>query len=187
MKKYSVYLILAFVALGLSQCRNAARKDSTETAKETNENKEVSSEEQADFLVEAASSGIWEVEMTKLAEEKAQHVRVKNFAKLVRDEHSKLNEEIRSLGAKKQLTLPGALDPDQQDHLAELKRLSGKAFDKRLMEMMEKEHQKDIKDFEDASENHKDSDIQTFAAKTLPLLRAHLDSVKMIRTAIGGR
>ncbi len=187
MKKYSAYLILAFVALALSQCRNAGRKDSTETAKETNEKKELSSEEQADFLVEAASSGIWEVEMAKLAEEKAQHARVKSFAKLMRDEHSKLNEEIRSLAAKKQLTLPGVLDPDHQDHLAELKRLSGKDFDRRLIEMMEKEHENDIKDFEDASENHKDSDIQTFAAKTLPLLRAHLDSVKMIRTAIGGR
>lgn len=187
MKKYSVYLMVAILAIGLTQCRNAGRKESTETAKERNEAKEVIGEEQSDFLVEAASSGIWEVEMTKLAEEKAQHARVKNFAKILRDEHSKLNEEIRSLAVKKQLTLPGALDPDQQDHLAELKRLSGKAFDRRVMEMIEKEHQKDIKDFEDASENHKDSDVQTFAAKTLPLLRAHLDSVKMIRTAIGGR
>jgi putative membrane protein len=184
MKKSSIYLLLAIILIGLSQCRNAGRKDSSETAKTQNENKEVLNEDQSDFLVDAASSGLWDMEMSKLAEEKAQHDRIKRFAKLLRDEHANLNEEIRSLATKKQVTLPGALDADQQEDISELRRLSGREFDRRLMELMEREHEQAIRDFEDASENHKDSDIQVFAAKHLPTLRAHLDSVKMIRAAI---
>ena len=184
MKKFNVYLLLIFTMLSLSFCRNNRASDTVDAAKESNDQKEVMNEDQSDFLVEATNGGMLEVEMGKLAQDKASHARVKAFGSMMVKDHTELNQEIKDLASKKQLTLPGSIASDEQDDLNKLRKLSGRDFDQEYMRMMVDDHEKDIKKFEDASENHKDSDVQTFAAKTLPKLRAHLDSAKMIRDAI---
>jgi putative membrane protein len=42
------------------------------------------------------------------------------------------------------------------------------------------DHKKDIKEFEDASQNCKDADLKAFAVKTLPTLKMHLDAIQKI-------
>ncbi len=57
---------------------------------------------------------------------------------------------------------------------------SGKAFDKAYVNQMVDDHKKAVKLFEDASQNCKDPDLKAFAAKTLPTLKMHLDSINAI-------
>ena len=184
MKKISLYALLLMLSVSFSFCRNGAKKDSTDVAKESNEQKKLNTESQSDFLVDAASSGLMEVELGKLAQERAFNSRVKAFGKMLVKDHQDGNQEIKDLASKKQITLPGSVDADQQREINDLRKLNGKHFDERYMQLMEDDHEKDIRKFENASENHDDSDIQTLAAQTLPKLRAHLDSVKMIRTVL---
>jgi putative membrane protein len=183
MKKLTLYLALALLISALSFCRDATKRN-VETAKESNERKEEMNQEQADFLVEAANSGMKELEMAKLAVDKAQHKRVKSFAKMMVNDHEQLNRDLKELATQKQLTLPAAVAPAQQTEINDLKRKSGTDFDKRFMELMQQEHERDVRKYEDASENHKDSEVQVFAAKTLPKLRAHLDSARMVRNVL---
>jgi putative membrane protein len=49
------------------------------------------------------------------------------------------------------------------------------------MDMMVDDHKEDIDMFEKAANNLKDADLKAFAARTLPTLRAHLDSAQTIR------
>lgn len=184
MKKLMLYLLL-FSVLGLSMyCRNANKRDAVDAAKESNEQKENVLEDQSDFLVNAASSGHMEVEMGKLAQEKALYPRVRSFGKMMVNEHDALNQEIKNLASGKQITLPSGMGADHQRDLDDLRKLNGRDFDRKYMDMMVDDHEEDIRKFEDASENHKDAEVQTFAAKTLPKLRAHLDSARMVRTSI---
>lgn len=182
MKIMSLYLVLALLISACTNCRNTNRTE--EVAKESNEQKEVMNEEQADFLVEAASSGMMEVELSKAAVEKAMYPRVKSFAKMMVEHHKETNRELKNLANKKNITLPLSLDSVQLKDIRGLKQKSGRDFDRSFMERMEDDHEREIRKFEDASENHKDSDVQVFAAKTLTKLRAHLDSVKMIKTLL---
>lgn len=55
---------------------------------------------------------------------------------------------------------------------------TGAKFDHEYMEHMVDDHEKDVKEFEDASKNAKDPDIKAFAAKTLPTLQEHLRMAK---------
>ena len=55
--------------------------------------------------------------------------------------------------------------------------LSGSAFDREYVNMMVKDHEKDVKEFEKASMKAKDPDVRAWAAKTLPTLREHLQQV----------
>src|SRR6185503_13939707 len=54
-----------------------------------------------------------------------------------------------------------------------LAKLSGADFDREYMDMMVKDHVKDVKEFEEASAKAKDADLKAWAAKTLPTLREH--------------
>ena len=70
------------------------------------------------------------------------------------------------------------------NHMNDLKKKSGRDFDKAYMDMMVSDHKDDISLFEDNSNSAKDGDVKSFAAKTLPVLRTHLDSAQAVQKAI---
>ncbi len=55
---------------------------------------------------------------------------------------------------------------------------------KAYMSMMVDDHQKDIDQFEKASNKANDANLKAFASKALPVLRMHLDSAKAINDGI---
>ena len=52
------------------------------------------------------------------------------------------------------------------------------------MDALVKDHQTTIDMFESAMKNTKDPDVNSFADKTLPTLRMHLDSAKSVRSSL---
>src|SRR5215208_3996462 len=60
------------------------------------------------FVMEAAKGGMAEVELGRLATEKAANADVKQFGQRMVDDHSKANEQLKSLAAQKGVTLPTA-------------------------------------------------------------------------------
>jgi len=73
---------------------------------------------------------------------------------------------------------------DDQKGIDKLSGLSGDAFDREYINMMVKDHEKDVKEFEKASTKAKDPDVRAFAAKTLPTLRDHLQQVRSIQSSM---
>lgn len=134
-----------------------------------------------DFVKEAASGGMMEVELGKYAEENALNPRVKKFGSMMVKDHSKANDELKSVASKKGITLSGSMEDSHRDKTEDLKKEKGADFDKAYMKNMVDDHEKDIKEFQKEAENGKDDDVKTFATKTLPTLLVHLDSAKAIR------
>ncbi len=154
---------------------NTAKEDSTEMAEEQNEEKLTSddAEDNADFMVKAASGGMLEVELGRMALQKASSPKVKQFAQQMIDDHTKANEELKALAAKKNITLPTTPGDEAQEHINDLAKYSGAEFDKEYLELMHKDHQEDLDLFKEAAEEAEDADVKAFAAKTLPVLQNH--------------
>lgn len=135
----------------------------------------------ADFMKEAAVGGMAEVEMGRLAASKATSPDVKKFGQMMVEDHSKANEELKALAAKKNVTLPTDLDQDHKSTMEELRGKSGADFDSDYVEEMVDDHEEDVAAFEKQAQSATDPDVKAWAAKTLPVLKKHLEAIKSIQ------
>lgn len=135
------------------------------------------------FVLKAAMGGMMEVEAGKIAQQNAQSDRVKAFGSMMVNDHTNANNELMSLASSRGLTLPTSLPADMQKHLDGMKEMKGKAFDSHYISMMLNDHKKDVGEFEKESTGGDDAELKSWAAKTLPVLKTHLDSVQAISKA----
>jgi putative membrane protein len=126
------------------------------------------------FATKAAQGGMAEVKLGELAKEKASSRAVKDFGQRMVDDHSKVNDELKSLAARKDITLPTTLDSKDQSTYDHLSSLSGVTFDKEYMRDMISDHRTDISEFKHEADHGTDPDLKAFASKTLPTLEEHL-------------
>ena len=130
------------------------------------------------FMKEAADGGMAEVELGKLASEKASSSEVKQFGQRMVEDHGKANDELKQLATQKHVDLPAEPSAKHKATKARLEKLSGEQFDKAYVADMLKDHKKDVAAFEKQSRSAKDPDLKSFAAKTLPTLQDHLKQVQ---------
>jgi putative membrane protein len=133
------------------------------------------------FWTTAADGGLAEVEMGKLASQKAQNPDVKKFAQMMVSDHTKANNELKAIAAKQKITLPTEVGPRNRSTIDELNKLSGADFDREYVQAMVDDHEADVQLFEDQAEDETDAQAKAFAEKTLPVLRKHLEAIKAIQ------
>jgi putative membrane protein len=139
----------------------------------------------ANFIKDAAKDGEAEVQLGQMAAQKAQNQEVKQLAQHLQQDHSKANQELTQLAQSKGVTLP--TEPPRKEERAEnrLQDKTGADFDKAFAEHVIKDHEKDIRTFEKALQNTKDTDVKAFIEKTLPSLRQHLQMARTAGAAVG--
>ena len=133
------------------------------------------------FWMTAAQGGVAEVELGRIAQTKAANPEVKNFARMMVEEHTRANEELKSLAAKKNVTLPTTMNSGNQATLTELQGLVGADFDREYVNAMVDNHEADVQLYESQAADDGDPEAKAFAAKTLPTLRKHLEMIKAIQ------
>ena len=137
------------------------------------------------FLEDTARHGMAEIELGKLAQEKAQNADVKAFGKRMVDDHGKASEDLKKLAAAKGVTLPAEMSSDHKRARDSLAKMSGAAFDGVYMNNMVKDHEKDVREFRTMAQTAKDSDVKSFASSTLPTLEQHLQLAKTTTSRAG--
>jgi putative membrane protein len=187
----TINLLFAFSAFFLlySCDSNPNRQDSAEVAEERNEERLANNddlEDDSEFVVEAASGSMMEVELGKIAAEKASSPQVKNFAQKMVNDHTKASERLKSIAQKKNITLPRNLPNEHQKHVENLREKSGAEFDKEYMDLMV-DHDDDVEKFEKATDDLNDNELKAWASETLPTLRQHREEAKKIHEGLTSR
>jgi putative membrane protein len=201
MKNFN-YILLFLSAMAITGCRSNNASDevnsNTNNYNSTNDpdastggstSEQINQEANVDddaltFIKTAASSNVMEIEIGKLAQQKAQSERVKKFGLMMVNDHTKASNELKSLASEKNVVVNYALKPEHKTHLSDLQKLSGSAFDKHYMQMMLSAHTTDIQLFERFGADNRDKAVNNFATKTLPVLKMHLDSARNIQTTL---
>lgn len=134
-----------------------------------------------DFFPKAADGGMAEVQQGQIAQQKASSQWVKDFGTMMVNDHSAANDKLKALASQRNITLPSSIGQKNQKMIDDLNKKSGKEFDRAYINAMVKDHQEDIKEFEEASKMVTDNDVKSFIDNTLPTLHTHLDSAKAIQ------
>jgi putative membrane protein len=182
MKKRTMQvLFVAFVSAALFSCGGQTKQeDPKDVATDQNEEKfdDSDKEKDTDFAVTAADGGMLEVELGKIAQQKATHPEVKKFAQMMVEDHSKANDELKALAAQKNISLPATLSEKNQERLNDMQEKSGADFDKDYMDFMVNDHEEDVDAFEKQAEDGNDAELKSWAAGKVTTLRHHLEMAK---------
>lgn len=187
MKPLQFFCAVAMASIAMATCNNSNRRaasDSVEQAQGVNDTSAMVNEQDANFAVEAADASLAEIELGKLAMEKATDQRLKDFAQRMVSDHQKANNELSTIAANLNITLPPVVSEDHVDKQRKLRDKSGDAFEEEYIDIMVKDHDRTVSLFEDAASDAMNTDLQAFAAKTLPTLKKHFEEAKMLRDSI---
>ena len=132
------------------------------------------------FLKGAALGGMTEVELGKLAAQKATSDDIKQFGRKLVEDHTKANTELKEVASKDNIPIPDTLDSKHQSRIEKPSKLSGEQFDKAYVKDQVKDHQADIKDFKDEAQQGNDPKVKAFASNMLPVLQDHLAKAKSL-------
>jgi putative membrane protein len=137
----------------------------------------------ADFLKKAAVGGMLEVKLGEHAVQNASDPDVRAFGQRMVDDHSKTGQELDAIAKKDGIAVPTELDPEHQKVAEALLSQAGPSFDRNYMKMMVDDHVKDVREFRDEAKQGQ-SDVDLWAAKTLPTLESHLAQAREVEKRV---
>ena len=141
-----------------------------------------------EFVEQAGTSGLAEVEMGELGAKKATNGQVKAFAKQVVADHTKANQELVTASKGKGVQVPSSRTALHKATIEKFQHQeAGKSFDRDYMEQMVEDHKAAVELFETAADDEKlDLDLRTYAKRVLPTLRDHLKQAQAIQSKLAG-
>ncbi|AFZ08254.1 hypothetical protein Osc7112_3914 [Oscillatoria nigro-viridis PCC 7112] len=157
---------------------NPGRSPNTPTSGETAPNS-LSSRDK-NFVLQAAQTGMLEVQLGKLAVERGSSARVKEYGQEMVNEHTQANQELMQLAMQKGVELPTEMSSQNKALTDRLSGLSGTSFDKAYKQAMIESHNQAIALFQAQSQQGQDSELKGWATKLLPNLQAHLQMVNQM-------
>jgi putative membrane protein len=130
----------------------------------------------ADFVKEAAISDMFEIDSSKLAQDKG-NAPEKTFASQMITDHTKTTTELKGLvsSGKVKADVPSALDSSHQSKLDKLRGESGEDFSSGYDSDQVSGHKDAVSLFERYAKGGDNADLKDWAGKTLPTLRHHLE------------
>jgi len=146
-----------------------------------------SSNADRDFVEKELAMGNAEIELGRLAQQKGNHADVKEFGAMMVRDHQAAAADLKPIAAKLSTTQAEARenhDNDLRDKMEDLQKLSGRDFDKKYIDEMIDDHEKDVRDLENKAENASNADVKAWASKTLPTVRQHLERAKSIKETL---
>ncbi len=125
------------------------------------------------FMKKAAQDDIAEVELGKVAQQKASASDVKQFAQDMVNQHQQNLDKLKSVAQEENVQLPSEPNAQAKNEKQTLDKLSGKQFDQQYTAYEAREHKQDIAKFRQAERTAKDPALKSYISETLPTLRQH--------------
>ena len=125
-----------------------------------------------EFLLAAIERGQIEVELGRLAVDRAAHARVKELGQRMAEDHGRANHELAELAQAKGLSVPPVEGRDAR-LVERLGALSGAAFDRAYVAHLRERHARDAQEFWRESQRGDDSAVRSWSAEQLPVREAH--------------
>jgi putative membrane protein len=185
MKKH--ILLAAAASLALAPAAFAQGKPGSGAASERSAGQSQLQSADQDFVKKATIGGLFEVQSSELAQDKAQSAEVKEFAEQMIQDHGKANDELESLASDLNAQQPSQLDAKHQQALQELESAGeGAEFDRAYIQAQRNAHREAVSLFSSYSKSGGNAQLTSWAQKTLPTLQEHARHIQGLNVASSG-
>ncbi len=161
-----------------SNNNNPGSSPNTPTGGETSPNS--LSSRDSNFVMQAAQTGMLEVQLGKLAVQRGSSAGVKQYGQQMVEEHTQKNQELMQLAMQKGVEVPTEMSSQNKALGDRLSGLSGTSFDTAYKQAMIDSHNQAIALFQAQSQQGQDPELKAWATKTLPNLQAHLQMINQM-------
>ena len=133
------------------------------------------------FVTKALEGGAAEVQLGQLAQEKSQSNDVKQFGQKMVNDHSQMADKwLKPVAQKLGVSEPKGPSKKDKKEIAKLQALSGDDFDREYITMMVKDHQQDLKEFNDEAQAAQDPNVKQIAQQGSNIISQHLQLIEQI-------
>jgi putative membrane protein len=167
-------IVTLAVALGMAAPALAQKEIQTESPKLSVKDRQ--------FIELAASQGLAEIKMARLALDKAESLEVRQFAQQMIEDHSRANDQLKSIAQRYRMPVPTSLDTQDQATYEKLAMMNGKDFDREYAKIQKKGHDRVISEYEKASNDLDNPTLREFAQTMLPTMKQHDEHAKTLKT-----
>ena len=129
------------------------------------------------FVKKAMQGNIAEVQLGELTLQKSNNDQVKQFARKMIDDHTKLNEQMRSVALQLSVEIPTEVSKKDKSLINKMQALSGTAYDQAYIKEMVKDHKQDLSDFHMEALNGNVKDAATQGSK---IISEHLQMAQQL-------
>ena len=142
------------------------------------------------FVRAAAASDLYEMEASRLAEQRSQNTEVKRFAQHMLRDHGKTTGELKGMlpqlqGVSAQ-QMATSLDRQHQALLEQLQGVQGAEFDRAFVRQQVQSHQAAVDLFRAYAQSGDDARLKQWASQTLPSLEEHLREAQQLQRGTQG-
>lgn len=132
-----------------------------------------------DFVTKAAIGGMFEVQSSKVAQDKLQDQSLKDFAQKMISDHGAANAKLESIAGEQKLQVPSDLD---SPHKADVDKLQSATapVDAPYADMQKAAHADAVSLFEGYAKDGDNAALKSFAADTLPTLKMHQEMIDKV-------
>lgn len=134
-----------------------------------------------EFARQAARGGMAEVQMSRLAADRASDPEVRDFAQRMVNDHARANDQLERIARDRGWTLPQRPDAEHRAMMQRLRRRSGTDFDRAYMRAMVADHEATVTHFRRYARNGQDRRLRAWAQRTLPTLVEHRHLARQTR------
>ncbi|AOJ18984.1 DUF305 domain-containing protein [Burkholderia cenocepacia] len=137
----------------------------------------------AEFVDKAGMIGKVERQASQLALDRSSNADVKAFARRMLDDHARIADELRRIGAQKGVPVQTRMLVDPA--VTALRAKDGRAFDTAYVALAgPPAHEAAIRLYETEAKDGRDPQLRAFAARTLPVLNAHLNAARQLAKTV---
>ena len=136
------------------------------------------------FADKAAAAGMAEIQAAQLAQQRATSPQIKSFANRMVTDHTQANDQLQQIAQQENINLPEQPSPQDTADAQRLSSLNGTAFDQAYAQAQVRDHQQAVALFRQEASTGHDPALKSYAQKTLPILRQHLQLAQSL-TASG--
>ncbi|GAA4441804.1 hypothetical protein GCM10023188_40760 [Pontibacter saemangeumensis] len=186
MKKMTIAAACLVGMLGFTSCDSGTGEQQATEANGTPTVAGVDStltEDKQELLAFAARNNMLQIELGKIAAQKAGVDTLKQYGQQLVDWYSDKQQELQELAQQYSVTLPQQMEEEQLEHVEEVRNTKAEEFDAEYLESLANAQQEAIKEYDENLKDLEEADASAFslwARNTQKELQAQMEQAKAL-------